>query len=121
MIKKNLVLTVTEVQPSGEEILYTIKSVVDRKTFLFEAGTSSILISDTKELYEAIGLVQQFGKDNPSESEVKNSLSGRAKEIERLLITPFEIKTNVDPLAIAGLDDIPVVENIVKFGENLDE
>lgn len=66
MIKKNLILTVTEKTTSGEELLYTIKSVADRSTFLLASGAPEVLVNDADELLEAIATIQKFGVDNPT-------------------------------------------------------
>lgn len=66
MIKKNLVLTVTEKQTSGEELLYTMKSVADRSAVYFAAGAPEILVTNPSELIEALAMIKKFGEENPT-------------------------------------------------------
>lgn len=92
MIKKNhsLVLTVLEKQPSGLEEIYRVESLPDRtKMMIRSPGNALIVISDVTELEEAIVLMKQFGKDNPTETVKVESTEGT---LDMPMIVEFGLK-----------------------------
>lgn len=84
MIKKNLILTVTELTKTGEEEVlkiktnnlpdegqseqYKLKTLADRTKFVLEVAGGVTVINDVAELLKAIELVKAFGDGNPSEA-----------------------------------------------------
>lgn len=106
MIKKNLILRVTEKTTSGEEHLYTIQTVNDRKGIRFSAGAPEVLITDLFELEEVLLTAKLFGQENPTENKIEKILTAEEKK--------ENLRLNSDPLAIPSLEDIPT-RDIVQY------
>lgn len=84
MIKKNLILTITETTKTGEEEVlkiktdnqidegqkeqYKLKTMTDRTKFVLEVAGGVTVINDVAELLKAIDEVKAFGEGNPSEA-----------------------------------------------------
>lgn len=70
MITKNLIVSISELMPSGEEKLVDIRTTNDpeRPRFVF---TAPEMILSCDELIEAMAIAKKFRLDNPQEVKVK--------------------------------------------------